>query len=277
MPTKAAIPTFEKPPVAEVVLGMQFSPLTTMRAAHFGLLWSRFRADFPRTEEQPPLVHFVETFGKPQGPALEVQIETSPPVPRCWFLNKAGTELIQVQQDRFIHNWRKLATDAAYPRYATLRETFGRNLKAFREFVDQEQLGEIVPDQCELTYIDHIEQAGVWTRHGELEKVIRLWNAGTGVRALGQPENVRFEAKYVISDAKGTPVGRISVQLIPAFRRVDGQPIFVMQSIARGSPIEEDADGVMAFLDLAHEWQLKTFVAITTEDMHKAWRMRDGS
>jgi len=277
MPTKATFPVFENPPVAEVALSVQFSPLTTMRAAHFGLLWTQFRADFPRTEEQPPLAHFVETFGKPQSPAIEVQIETTPPMPRCWFLNKPGTELIQVQQDRFIHNWRRLATDTAYPRYSNLRETFVRNLKAFREFVDQEQLGEIVPDQCELTYIDHIEQFGVWKRHGEIEKVIRLWNPGTGARPPGQPENMRFEVKYIIADAKETPLGRISVQVIPAFRRADSLPIFVMQSIARGSPIGEGTDGVLAFLDLAHEWQIKTFVSMTTEEMHKAWRMRDES
>ncbi|MBI2930469.1 MAG: TIGR04255 family protein [Planctomycetes bacterium] len=273
MPTRTTFPVFEKPPVAEVVLGMQFSPLTTLRVAHYGLLWTRFRGDFTRAEEQPPLAHFVETFGKPQGPSLEVRIETIPPVPRCWFLNKEGTELIQVQQDRFVHNWRKLATDAAYPRYAALRETFAKNLNAFREFVDDEKLGEIVADQCELTYINHIEQSGIWMRHSEIEKVMRLWNAGP--REAGQPENVRFEVKYIISDGKDMPIGRLNVQLIPAFRRADGQPIFVMESIARGSPMGEGTDGVLAFLDLAHERQIRTFIAVTTDEMHKAWRMRN--
>src|ERR1035438_10399713 len=49
------LPDFANPPVAEVVLSVQFEALSRMRAAHFGLFWARIRDRYPRTEERPAL------------------------------------------------------------------------------------------------------------------------------------------------------------------------------------------------------------------------------
>ncbi len=116
-----------------------------------GLLWSMFRKDFPRTEDHPPLARSIERFDKPDLPSF--RIEPAPLTPRSWFLNKDGSQLIQVQQDRFVHNWRKVGSNTAYPPYRTLREKFAENLRAFESFARTEQLGEFKPDQCEFTYL----------------------------------------------------------------------------------------------------------------------------
>ena len=47
-----------------------------------------------------------------------------PPLPRCWFLNDTETRLIQLQADRFIHNWRKVTGKEEYPRYEAIRDEF---------------------------------------------------------------------------------------------------------------------------------------------------------
>ena len=44
------LPDFAKPPVAEVVLSLQFSSLSSLTTAHVGLLWRRFRDRLPLIE-----------------------------------------------------------------------------------------------------------------------------------------------------------------------------------------------------------------------------------
>jgi len=46
----------------------------------------------------------MERFGVTGPPRASIHFEMmrQPPMPRCCFLNEAGTELIQVQQDRFV-------------------------------------------------------------------------------------------------------------------------------------------------------------------------------
>ena len=92
--------------MVERALGIQFEPLARLDTAQLGLIWQRFRDRFPRTETHPPLPPAVERFEGWRPFQLEVQIEVAeaPPVPRLWLLDEAGTELIQVQPDRFLRN-----------------------------------------------------------------------------------------------------------------------------------------------------------------------------
>jgi uncharacterized protein (TIGR04255 family) len=113
------LPDFDEPPVVEAVLSVQFEPLTEMRTAHLGLLWKKYRLNFPKTEERPALGQVFEQF--PETPrtrlGLELQTYENQPVPRLWFITTQGNEMIQVQPDRFIKNWRKEGESETYPRY----------------------------------------------------------------------------------------------------------------------------------------------------------------
>ncbi len=136
----AALPDFADPPVAEVALAVQFEPLANLRIPHLGLLWSDFRDRFPKIEEHPQLGPMMEHFGTKGASTTGVRFEmmTKPPIPRCWFLNDEGTELVQVQQDRFAHNWRKIGEGNEYPRYNHLRETF-KNETHIRNCIDYQK------------------------------------------------------------------------------------------------------------------------------------------
>ena len=76
-----------------------------------------------------------------------------------WFLTEDGTQLIQIQRDRFAFNWRMLDTDRQYPHYAQVRDDFVRQLEKFFEFLREEGLEDPNPDQVELTYVNHIPAA----------------------------------------------------------------------------------------------------------------------
>ena len=52
-----SLPAFDRPPVTEVAIGVQFGTIQELRQPHFGLFWSRIRADYPQVQDQPPLPH----------------------------------------------------------------------------------------------------------------------------------------------------------------------------------------------------------------------------
>ena len=270
----ADLPDFEDPPVTEVALAVQFESLTALRTPQVGLLWNDFRVRFPQIEEHAPLDPIVERFGEVKPPKVGVRLEMmqKPPVPRCWFLNENGTELIQIQQNRFAHNWRKTGQgDDPYPRYEHVRRTFETELGTFGSFLRRENVGELQPNLCEVTYVNHIVAGRGWDKHGQLDEVLALFAPKYSDAFLPDPEEIRLGAAYVIHGEDGQPLGRLRISVEPAYRRSDDQPMFLLNLVARGRPVGEGIDGVLRFLDIGREWVVRSFAAITTPKMHGIW------
>ena len=268
------LPDFGKPPLAEVVLSLQFESLLKLTTAHVGLLWRRYRDRLPLIEEHPPLAPAFESFDPPAPPRVEVAFEDKPPAPRVWFVNEAKTELVQVQQDRFIHNWRKVGQGDAYPRYERIRDGFRDEVSAFEGFLKDEGLGELVVSQCEVTYVNHVERAGEWERHGELEKLLRNWVPLPAAAFLPAPEDAVLRWRYRIRGRNG-PVGRLHVAARPSWSVSDGRPVWIMNLMARGAPIGAGIDGAFEFFNLGREWVVRGFADLTTDSMQRCWERVD--
>lgn len=270
----ASLPYFGDPPVVEVALAVQFEPLAELRTPQIGLFWNEIRERFPKIEEHPPLGTMMERFGARRKPIAGVRIEMmqQPPLPRCWFLNEAGTELIQIQKDRFAQNWRKTGGDEEYPRYDHLRETFESELRQFEDFLRRERIGAIVANQCEVTYVNHIVAGRGWDTHGDLANVLSLFGGEPSEGFLPDMEEARLSGSYIIPDGDGPPLGRLRFSIDPVYRREDDQPMFLLNMVARGRPDGDGTDGVLRFLDTGHTWIVRGFAAITTPHMHKIWR-----
>ena len=275
------LPDFDDPPVVEVSLSVQFERLPHFHAPYLGLLWDEFRDKFPLVEDHGSIERVVETFGVRQEARLGIQLlspDTSPVI-RSWFLNEARTELIQVQQDRLIHNWRKVGEGVGegeeYPHYEYIRHHFDREMRTFYEFVERNNIGEFVPNQCEVTYVNHIEAGKGWENHGELSEILSVWSVPNSESYLVDMENARLAWKYVITDDNQAPIGRLHVSLQPVFRTSDGKPIFVLTLTSRGKPFDRDPAGVLKFMDTGREHIVLCFTAITTAKMHKVWARKD--
>jgi len=269
------LPDFRNPPLVETVLSLQFEPIEGLTAAHVGLLWQRFRKDLPLIEEYAPLAPVVETFGPPSPPQAQVTIEERPPAPRLWFLNEAKSELIQVQSDRFIQNWRRTAKDQPYPRFEPIREKFRQEVSVFEQFLKDEGFQPLQVNQCEVTYVNHIEPGAVWESHGQLEKVVRVWAGIPDPAFLPEPENAAATFRFIMRDETRAPLGRLHVVVQPAWRKTDNVPILTLNLTARGAPLSEGIDGAFAFFDLGREWIVKGFADLTTPEMHTAWGRSD--
>ena len=265
------LPEYREPPVNEVVLGVQTEPLERLVAPFLGLFWQEIRAIYPKVEVQGALEPVVELFGLPTlVPTAGFRVMDKPETPRCWFITKDDTELVQLQQDRLIHNWRKRRSEDVYPRYPKLRETFARELGLFLDFIKREELGPFVPNQCEVTYINHLAYRSP-EEQGQIEQLFRVWNAKEAA-FLPPAENVQFDMSFVMKAEDGKePAGRLHVAARPAVLKKDNTPIVSFNLTARGRPESADVDGVLRFLDVGREWIVRAFDELTTSSMHTVW------
>lgn len=278
MLTSSPLPDFDRPPVVEVALSLQFKPLELLRSPHLGLLWSAFRdGGFSRVEDHGELEPAFEDFDA--KPSLRVGIRMqafsdAPPLPRVWFLNEAQNELLQFQRDRFIVNWRQGAEAEPYPRYASIRNRFRSAFDTLVGFLKSEKLGEIFPTQCELTYVNHMPAGQGWEQLGDVERVAMVWKNMYSDSYLSVPEDVAFGMRHRMHDEKGSPLGRLYITFHPAIRATDGTSIFAMNLTARGEPKPANLEGSLNLFDLEHEWIVRGFASVTSPQMHEIWGRR---
>lgn len=274
--TQIQLPSFRNPPVVEVALSVQFNPLDALQIPQMGLLWSQFRETLPESKAQLALQPEFERFGVAGMSMPRVRIETfdTPPVPRLWFLNKLGTELVQVQQTHFITNWRRV-NDEPYPRFHNVLQAFKERFAIFSEFLSRENLGNLAYNQCEITYVNHIVRESVEPTLGTAEGILTTWKEQYSNDFLPTPEDVMVRLRYLIPGGDKTPAGRLRIDLQPALRNQDQKPIFLLNLTARGNPIGDGIDGVYNFFDLGHEWIVRGFTSITPPLMHQIWERED--
>jgi uncharacterized protein (TIGR04255 family) len=268
------LPEFENPPVTEVALSVQFDKLARMGTPQLGCIWLEFRDRFPKTEDHPPLEPTFEQFGRKAAGShgVRLQIVSTPPCPRLWFLNESGSELVQVQHDRFVRNWRRNEEARDYPRYSRLRDRFRTDFEAFCRLVEEQEWGTVEANQCEVTYLNMIPAGEGWGDHGDLEQVLTVFSARYTDERLAKPEEATVELQFVMRDETGEPVGRLHISASPMLLVSDNRPTLRLALTARGRPPGSGMEAVMAFFDRGHEAIVRGFASITTPEMHKVWK-----
>jgi len=263
--TNQPLPAYDRPPVSETVLGIEFEPLRGWGIPHFGLFWNEIRADYPKFVVQPPLASQIERFGTDaRVPALTVEFG-DPGRARCWFFHENDVHLLQVQDSRFLLNWRKLSSDTTYPHYSEFRPHFEREWLRFREFVRGADLGPLTVVQCEVSYVNFLPRGEGWNEHSDLHKVISAWSGKSAW--LPAPESVALSSRYVLPEEQG----RLHFALQPVVRNTDAKEGVQLTLTARGAPRSTDVQGILNFFDLGHEWIVRGFTDLTAAHMHKIW------
>ena len=261
------LPSFRRPPVAEVAIAAQFGEIRGLTGPHMGLLWQRYRELFPTLEVHSALDPRFERPNPTPGEGLTVKFGTVP-TPRAWFIGTNQAHLIQVQQDRFVFNWHRIPGED-YPRHEHVRASFRKNFGIFKQFLLDEQLGEPSLNQWELTYVNHILAGTGWRRHGELGSVVPLLVGSMKGEFLPEPEDVAARVRYSIPDGDGA-VSRLHVVADPRFDS-SGKPVIVLTLTARGG-LGSGAEGSLeSRLDLGREWIVRGFADVTSKAMHRHW------
>jgi uncharacterized protein (TIGR04255 family) len=273
----ADLPDFSRPPVSEVALSIQFASIARFQNSYVGLLWERLRNEYPNVSEQPPLAAAFETFGGAPAaafPPFLIETLLSPPMRRFWFEGADSRELLQVQQDRIVHNWRKRESEEEYPRYEAIRSRFSSDVATFRDFLVSENLGEVRPNQCEVSYINNIELPGEVNFHQQLHRSTPMWTGSFSGSYAPEVENTTLQSRFVLRE-EGKPYGRTYVTFAPWFLAADNRPIIRLEITVRAKPRDESIEAAFRLLDEGREVVVRTFAAVTTPAMWKYWGRTD--
>ena len=233
---------------------------------------SRIKEEFPRRAEQPPRPPMEERFDEPDGPPVSIELLQAAPLPLFWFLTDDQSQLLQVQQDRFALNWRKVQSSAEYPRYPLLRERFSHYLEELADVLSAAEKGPLQPDWCEVTYINQIDpEDGQRLPLRDVLSVVQ----DPAFDFLPEPEDAQAATRFrIIED--DAPIGRLIVSANPAVRAADRAPVWILTLTTRLKVASDSAEGILRRLDLGREWVVRGFVDLTTERMHTTWGMRNG-
>jgi uncharacterized protein (TIGR04255 family) len=270
-PPTLPLPDYDLPPVIEVVCGLQFAPLEDFQATAFGLLWQRFKADYPTCEQQAPLAQVIERFGAPIIEESPVELATMPLLPRMFFVHRDPCWLVQVQPDRFLHNWRKHQDTDVYPHFPEVYKRFWAAWEQFRGFCREEPISSPEVNQLELTYINHIVQGEGWDGMATIGQVFPDLAWRTTRSFLPTPESVVWKTSFTLPDASG----RLHASVRHALRRRDDVPVLLCELTARGCPSSLDDDAIREWFHMGREWIVRGFADLTHERIQNdVWRRK---
>jgi uncharacterized protein (TIGR04255 family) len=262
------LPSFERPPLAEVAAGIQFAPLS-LRLVDIAAVHQLYAADYPISVDQPPIMPAFETFGAaaPLQPPLFFPV-AGPPW-RTWFVSPDEEHVIQFQLDRLLANWRIRADGQPYPRYAQVKGRFVKALQKLIDFLDLKRLPGPQINQCELTYYNKIPLMPEET-FADIERVIGGVDLAGRQRPGAPFTEAAFTVARVLSTSSGVHWGRLSVECAPGFEP-NGRRVWNVNITVRGRPFDDRTDGVLLMLDTAHVEIVTTFANVTTTKMHQEW------
>ncbi|PWT80592.1 MAG: hypothetical protein C5B44_05175 [Acidobacteria bacterium] len=267
----APLPEFSRPPVTEVLISVEFVPIMNWQTPHAGLYWSKIRDRYPLTEVHPPLFPQLDL---PSGDIFQ----TPPPrfefltpgadTNRMWFLSQDKTNIVQVQRDRFVINWRSVTGAETYPRFdAAVRPTFLREWAAFLEFLNEASLGVPEIKFCEVSYINDVVKGTDW---GELDEAMTFFSFISSKQdraALGSLETINIAGAFNMPGESG----RLNFTLMHALRQRDRAQIIQFALSARGRPATQSHNDMLAWIGAGRECIVRGFAELTTTKAHKHW------
>jgi uncharacterized protein (TIGR04255 family) len=263
-----------------VAISVQFDALPNYSQVWAGPLWDLFKTRFPVVQEQLPLQPVFETFGSPLSPpSINFSLLDAPMPSRLWFLNQDQTELLQFQSDRFGRNWRKLPPlDNLYPRFEKMIADFDRDFDSLSAFCKERGIGNLQPNQCELTYVNFVPASSLqeMQAHIPASSLQQTQAHAAGVLKIFQfdpnylPASFSSNFSFVLRGEREEPYGRLHLQAMTAVR-FDGVEGLNLTLIARGAPRERSVRSSVERLVEFRERIVRSFDAVTRESAHRVW------
>lgn len=265
-PAGTPLPEFDAPPVEEVALGIHFATevqLTLPDVIQLRSVWSEY-SDIEEKGPLPPL-----PVSNPSGPQIQIVMFPEPPLVRYVFQNPLHTRLIQIQRDRLVYSWRRQDEEGPYPHYQSIRPALEKSFAQLQELVAERDYGKLTIERVEVTYLNPI---AVGTNSREVQRMAELiapWSGEYSDSLLGEPAAATLMLTYALEEEEFSD-GVLWISLGEAKRERDDKDVLLLRLTAHGKPL--DVDSPFASLDIAHEWVIRGFKSITSQDMHRQWR-----
>lgn len=220
---------------------------------------------------EPSFEHFGdgEAWGPPSG---QLKLTRNPSA-RVQIRNGAADRMIQVQNGRLHYNWLG-KTGGPYPRYQAVKPEFDDVLRRFKEFLADENLKELRPNQWEVTYVNHLPKGTVWRSPNDWRNVL-VGVPGPGPDAgFVRLESFGGECHFEIEPK----LGRLHIRAGHARIGSEATEEILLLTLTARGPVSAQADEGLTLdggLDLGREAIVKTFGEITSESAQAFWGLRD--
>lgn len=258
------LPEFNAPPLDEVVLGVQFSPIQSYTSVDSWDIWALFKDEFPKVQEQPLLPRQFETFGGPL-PQPSIQFQVGAPIgSRLLFISMEENQLLQFQSDRFLMNWRKNPNHQPYPRFEGIVEAFKTHLTSLAKHLESELIHTISINQVEVSYINIIPV----NNFADAKNWFNVWNI-----EVSNIDNLNMGFQEIIKDDTGQPYARLFHAIQPAYT-IEGNKVFNLSLTFRGKPRGNDVASAINFLRIGREAIVFRFKQMTTDSAHANWELQ---
>lgn len=249
------IPSYKEPPVTEVAVGVSL-PLLSLQTRHIGQFWTEIQEEYPTTEDVAPIPSEVFT------PPIRVTFLQIPPLRRVFMKTRDQDYILQIQEGRFLSNWRKHPAEAPYPRYASVLEHFLKSWEKYAAFLKKNELTVPEPTGYELTYVNELEDpsnAGINALVKPLD-----WPMLHPEFLTRPPQMTNISWSFALPDSKGT----MNVSVNRSERPQGAAALLVLSCVGPSSGEYSLRD----WFDTAHEWIVRGFTDLTTEKAHTIWK-----
>lgn len=252
------LPQYDNPPVTETILGIEFRPLATWGMPHFGLFWAKIREKYSKFSVQPPLPE------ESHGSGLIISLNPIPVV-RCWFIDYEDKWLLQVQNSRFISNWKKKKDDSDYPSYTLFRDRFVEHYEQFQQFLSDENFDELSLYQAEISYINHVD---IGSDFDKLPEIFPVFSTFLENSFLPVPQNGGFNFEYRMPENRG----RLYINAQRVLNLETGKEFVQFTVSAKTLIASNSKEAAYEALDHGHEWVVRGFTDFTSKSMHTLWK-----
>jgi uncharacterized protein (TIGR04255 family) len=267
---------FDAPPVVETALGVQFANLSGFTAAHAGWFWREYvekLGDGPSSQwnqaaEAVRLLEVTEKFGAEDvWVAPKFNVVHGVVSPRTQIIRADGERMLQVQDTRFVLNWRK--KDAAFPRYETLLPEFRNMLNAFETFCSEAGFGLPAYNLWEVVYVDQVKKGTMWDSARNLNRLFPAIVAPPVSVRHAPPSNdetINAAWRFSLADRRGRLHIHVQqVRLLPS-----QEEVIQLTTTARG-PVNQTQSWEQG-MDFGHEALSETFLSITSTEAQESWK-----
>ena len=263
-----SIVDFDKPPVSEVVCGIGFAEPRGFSTPHMGLFWRTVLEEFPVAE--------VKDVITPPGETHAIRVSNVPPPPRFFLRSEDRSELIQVQENRFLYNWLKTDDDKPYPRYKKVITRFHEFRKRFERFLADYGFGEIAHRELRLEYVNHIPEGEGWEHPADINRIFPGFKYRRRERRyLKPPMDFDIRSRHPVAYENS----RLDVSIRTGCKRAgenSEQRIFIFQLTVVGDVSDPAEEEMQAWFDMAREAINLSFLDLTSSNAQaKIWGIHE--
>ena len=211
-------------------------------------------------EDKDLLDQWFESLADPSGVIA--------PAPRLWLTNHAGDEVVQVQHDRLVVNWRRKGS-GEYPRFHAVLKMLGEAWQRLGAVCDEFGYPVPVPELCEIQYINRLGiDEGIHTSE-DMASMIIPWNGIADNEFLPESYLGGFNLHcHFPQDREGW----LDIDgWTTASDADEGSEIMMLNLTSRGYAQENDFESALAFFNVAHVWIVRGFAAVTSPYAHEIW------